>query len=154
MSQKLFLYIKIQEKEILCMEQLKLGNGSTYDLVTGGIVDIGNERLQITILAGLNTFSGIESDFDNEVNTQKIKVVDSLGENLIAKNGYTYLESITKQNGYVTGTEEYTDDNGETNYRDVMETVYVIYLAKPDLRAQVKNLQETVDVLVLEGLGE
>lgn len=134
------------------MEQLKLGNGNLYDLVANGIVDIGTDRLQITILAGFNTFSGIESDFENVLNTQKIKIIDSIGENLMIKNDYTYLESITKQNDYVTGQEEYVDENGENNYRDTTNTVYIIVLSKPDLRKQVKDLQETVDVLVLSEL--
>lgn len=134
------------------MEQLKLGNESMYDLVPGGIVDIGNDKLQITMLAGLNSFSEIESNFGNEFNTQKIKVLDTLGENMMVKNDYTYLESITKKNDYVTGSEEYTDENGEKNYQDITDTVYIIVLSKPDLRAQIKNLQSTVDVLVLNGL--
>lgn len=135
------------------MEQLKLGNGYTYDLVVGGVFELSDEKLQIIILAGSNTFSEIESVFENESNTQKIKIVNPDGDTMSIKSGYTSLESIAKQNNYVTGSEEYIDDNGETSYKDIVNVVYTIVLAKPDLRWQLKNLQETVDVLVLERLG-
>lgn len=135
------------------MEQLKLSNGYTYELVVGGVFTTPDDKLQITILAGTNTFSEIEAMFENEHNTEKIKIVSSDGDTMISKNGYAMVESITKRNNYVTGSEEYIDDNGETAYRDTTATVYTITLSKPDVYWQLKNLQETVDVLVLEGLG-
>lgn len=134
------------------MEQIKLSNKSVYELVAGGVLDDGKDKLQIVLLPGEKTFAEIETEFENENNTQKIKVVDSAGETVNIKNGYTMLDSISKQNNYVVGSEEYEDENGETNYRDVTGTVYIITLSKPDLREQVRNLQDAVDVLVLSGL--
>ena len=148
------------------MEQIKLKNGAQYDLVPSGIGDVGKDKIQIVILPGTSSFSEIEEIFGDEQNTQKIRVVNELNETLVVKNDYIHLESIMKQNDYVIGREPYTgevevdeeanEEGGrptEANYRDVIGTVYVIVLSRPDLRMQVKSLQETVDILVLEGLG-
>lgn len=136
------------------MEQLKLNNGYTYDLPVGGIFAISDDKIQITIRESSGTFSEIESMFENEYNTQKIKIIGSDGNTMTTKEGYTVLKSITKQHNYVTGSEEYINEDGEVSYRDTTDTVYIITLSKPDLYWQLKNLQETVDMLVLESLEE
>ena len=135
------------------MEQLKLGNGNLYDLVTNVILELADERLKIIVGADYKTFADIESDFGSEVNTRRMEVLDIIGETVNVEQNYYILKSITKENDYITGREEYTDENGETAYRDVKKTVYIITLMRPDLHDQVKILQETVDLLVLEGLG-
>ena len=135
------------------MEQLKLGNGNLYDLVTNGILELADERLKIIVGADYKTFADIESDFGSAVNTRRMEVLDIIGETVNVEQNYYILKSITKENDYITGREEYTDENGETAYRDVKKTVYIITLMRPDLHDQVKILQETVDLLVLEGLG-
>lgn len=134
------------------MEQIKLKNGSLYDLVPGGVLDLGDDRLQIIVLPGEKSFMDIEGDFENDSNTKKITVLDSTGESVIVKNDYTVLESVTKNLNYVTGSEEHMDEEGEKSHRDARETVYIITLSKPDLWTQVKNLQEAVDLLVLSEL--
>lgn len=136
------------------MEKIKLGNGALFDLPTGGVMSLQGERIQIIITEDQNTFNQIESIFSTDANTSRLEILDMAGDTMDVKHDYTYLESIKKEKDYVIGREETTDESGNVNYQDVTGTVYIIVLSKPDLRQQVKNLQETVDFLVLEGLGE
>ena len=94
-----------------------------------------------------------ESDFENEQNVETIKVIDRMGETVKTKRDFVHLDSIEKQNDYPVRSEDYIDENGNTDSRAVTGVVYQIVLSKPDLHQQVKNLQDTVDFLVLEGLG-
>lgn len=136
------------------MEKIKLGNGVLFDLPTGGIMPLQGERIQIIITEDQNTFDQIESMFSTDANTSRLEILDMAGDTMDVKHDYTYLESIKKEKYYVIGREETIDESGNIDYQDVTRTVYIIVLSKPDLRQRVKNLQETVDFLVLEGLGE
>lgn len=133
------------------MEQIKLLNGTQYYLPAGAVVDMGDDKISITILPGTKSFWEIELDFA-ENNTQRIEILDNLGEIIDIRKDYTYLESIKKMNDYLIGRQEITENDGESAYQDTIGVAYTIILSKPDLRTQVKNLQETVDFLVLEGL--
>lgn len=135
------------------MKQIKLKNGDMYDLAIGGVFSVSDDKIQIIIIPNGKTFDQIESSFNIESNIESMQVIDRIGEITETKRNYTCLDSILKQNNYVTGTETIVNNNGEKEYRDIMGTVYIVTLSKPDLHGQVKNLQETVDFLVLEGLG-
>ncbi len=137
------------------MEQLKLGNGTLLDLPSGSVMDLRSDRLQVIVSADTYSFSQIESLFGSETNTSRLEILDMVGETMDVKRDYTHLDSIKKQNDYVIGREEVIPENegDPIGYQDITGTVYIIVLAKPDLREQVKDLQETVDVLVMEGLG-
>lgn len=135
------------------MKQILLGNGNMYELVPVGVYDMEGTKLQLLFRPGEKTFSDVESDFGNEDNTKVIKVIDRMGEIVKNKRDFIHLDSIEKINDYVVGSEEYIDENGDTSSRNVTGIVYKIVLSKTDLREQVNNLQETVDFLVLEGLG-
>lgn len=135
------------------MKQILLGNGNMYELVPGGVYDMEGTKLQLVFLPGEKAFSDVESDFENEDNTKVIKAIDRMGEIVKNKRDFIHLDSIEKINDYVVGSEEYIDENGDTSSRNVTGVVYKVILSKTDLREQVNNLQETVDFLVLEGLG-
>lgn len=134
------------------MKQILLSNGNMYELVSGGVYDM-EDKLQLTFQPGDKGFSDIESDFENEQNVETIKVIDRMGETVKTKRDFVHLDSIEKQNDYPVRSEDYIDENGNTDSRAVTGVVYQIVLSKPDLHQQVKNLQDTVDFLVLEGLG-
>lgn len=135
------------------MEQIKLGNGNQYILATNGIIELGNDMLQVIILASGWDFSTIEKDFDAESNTQRMEVLDDMGEPMDIKKGYTTLKSIKKVKSYTTGQIENSNEEGNVTYEDVKEPVFVMILSRPDLRTQVESLRETVDALVLSELG-
>lgn len=135
------------------MEQIKLGNGNLYELVTNGIFELEGDKVQVSIRSGGKTFEEIEQDFGVESNVQKLSILDSSNETMSIEKNYTHLESIAKHSNYVVGSEKSVGVDGEVTYQAVTDTVYTIILSKPDLRQQIKTLQETVDVLILEGLG-
>ena len=141
-----------KRKEKISMEQIKLGNRNQYELAVNGIIETNDEEIKIVIVPGSKTFSKIETDFENTVNTQRMEILDGMGETMDVKKGYTYLQSIKKQNDYILGTNK-NEIEGETIYEDVTGTVYFLRLSKPDLRKQVNDIQETVDILVLGELG-
>ena len=139
---------------MLTTEKVKFREGAVYDLVVNG-VSFGEERAQLTFLPGEKTYEQIEADLTG---CNRIEVLDSIGEVMEARSGYIYLDTLTKKKDYIIGTEQIedgTDDNGDTIYvnHDVTGTVMIATLKKADMRKQVDDLQETVDMLVLEDLG-
>lgn len=138
-------------------EQAKLANGSLYDLVPGGITEAG-EKLTIITLLGDRSLLDIDSETDNPINTARIEVLDSAGDLIDIKKGYLYQTSCRKQKDYVIGRQEIDsgqmdeDGNPIMEYQDIIGTVVVIELVKSDLRKEVQNLSETVDMLVLSNL--
>lgn len=135
------------------MEQIKLGNGTTYLIPAGAITNVDDDKINIIILPGIKTFLDVESDFDLESNVNRIEVLDEVGDVIDVKKGFSNVDSIKKQKNYVTGREEITNDEGITEYVDNIETVYILTLSRPDLRNKVESLEETVDTLVLDMLG-
>ncbi len=141
------------------MDELKLKNGSSYELVVGGVFALSDEKLQITILPGSKTFLEIETDFQNEANTEHITIISNFGDTINIRRDFTSLESISKINDYVIGREqittgEFSEDGTEMfEYNDIKGTVYTIILNKPDLREQIRNMQDAIDTLVLNELG-
>ncbi len=134
------------------MEQIKLANGSQYELTVNGIIDEGEDRLMLVILPGIMNFQEIEKDFDNNINTDRLEVLDSLGDLMDVRKGYTVLKSIKKKNDYVVKVSEITDENGNIIQENVKGVAYTLVLSKPELRDHVNSIQETVDALVLSDL--
>lgn len=139
---------------MLTTEKIKFHERAVYDLVTGG-VDFGEERARLTFLPGEKTYEQIEADVTG---CNRIEVIDTSGEVMEARAGYIYLDTLTKKKDYIIGTEQVEDgqdENGDTIYlnHDVTGTVMIAVLKKADIRKQVDDLQETVDMLVLEDLG-
>lgn len=138
-------------------EQIKLANGSTYDLVPGGIAE-GNDKLTLTVLMGDRTLADIDTETDNSGNTGRIEVLDSSGGVMDIKKDYLYQTGCRKQKDYVIGRESVDtgtvdeEDNPIMEYHDVTGTVAIIELVRSDLRKEVESLKETVDVLVVSNL--
>lgn len=138
---------------MLTTEKVEFKEGAVYDLVVNG-VHFSDERAEFTFLPGEKTYEQIESDLTG---CDRIEVLDSIGEVMEARAGYVYLDTLAKKKDYIIGTEQIEngqDDNGDTIYlnHDVTGTVMIAVLKKADMRKQVDDLQETVDMLVLEGL--
>ena len=138
-------------------EKIRLTNGSTYDLVPGGIAE-GNDKLTLTVLIGDRTLADIDTETDNSGNTGRIEVLDSSGDVMDIKKDYLYQTGCRKQKDYVIGRESVdtgtVDDEGIQimEYHDVTGTVAIIELVRSDLRKEVESLKETVDVLVVSNL--
>lgn len=135
------------------MEKVKFREGAVYELAVNG-VSFGENGATLTFLPGKKTYEQVEADVTG---CSRIEILDSAGEVMEARAGYVYLDSLTKKRDYVISTEQVedgTDEEGETVYlsRDVTGTVMIAMLKKTDMRKQVDDLQETVDMLVLESL--
>lgn len=128
-------------------EQLKLSNGQVYDLVTDGVQQSG-DNLVLKFQPAFKTFVGIENDFEDESKTEKIYVLDSDGETMMSLVGYTQYKGMEKIMDYVISSELV---DGET--KDVTAVVYKVNLSKPDIQKKVKDIQDTVDMLVADQLG-
>ncbi len=134
-------------------EKVRFKEGAVYDLAIGGVY-FGEERAEFKFLPGEKTYEQIENDVTG---CARIEVLDTSGEVMEARTGYIYLDTLTKKKDYIIGTEQVEDgqdDHGDTIYvnRDVTGTVMIATLKKADVRKQVDDLLETVDMLVLESL--
>lgn len=142
-------------------EKIRVKNGSTYDLVTNGAF-FGEEKAKlIVVFPSGKTFEQIEADFEGN---ERIQILGEDGEVDETKVGYAYIDESFRKKNYVIGTEQVADgvnDTGETIYvnKDVTATVMIIVLKKADLRtelekakAEIANLNETVDMLVVSAL--
>ena len=137
------------------MEQVKLGNGHVYDLVTNGVLE-SNEKLNLVFLPGDKTFEQIEADFLNEANVERIYILDSIGSPMQIFVGYSQYTGMEKKLNYEIssqqvnmGTEDFPEYETVTN----MGTVMILTLSKPDFQKKVKDLEEAVEFLVLSQLG-
>lgn len=135
------------------MEQLRLTNNTKYELVTNGVTESG-DYLTLSFLPGLDSFETVEAEF-NQTNTEKIYILGLDGQPMEVKTGFTQLTEMKKKMDYVissetinTGTEE------EPNYAtsEVMDTIMVAKLRRPDIRDTVQTLQDTVDAIILSQL--
>jgi ABC-type enterochelin transport system substrate-binding protein len=137
------------------MEQLKLLNGTVYDLVAGGVRE-SDETLILVFLPGTKTFEQVEKDFAVESNVEKVYILGADGEPMKTILGYTQYKGMAKQLDYVISSE--TVNNGtedEPDYETVNHngTVMIMTLSKPDLQQKYKDLEETVEFLVAGQLG-
>lgn len=130
------------------MEQLKLSNGSAYDLVTNGVQET-EDSVTLVFLPGLKTFADIEKDFESEANTGKMYVLDSAGNAMRSIVGFTQYKGMEKILEYTVSSEVIGEES-----KEVKETVFKVHLTKPDIQKQVQDIQDTVDMLVAEQLGE
>lgn len=137
-------------------EKVKFNNGSIYDLTAGGLVNT-EDSLKIILLPGNKTLSQIDSETDNSINTERIEVLDSFGEVMDIKKGYIYQSSCEKKNDYIIGQEEYQDKtniDGKPikSYRDISGTVVIVTLKKSDMRKELSNLKEAVELMLVASL--
>lgn len=130
------------------MEQLKLSNGSAYDLVTNGVQET-EDSVTLVFLPGLKTFSDIEKDFESEANTGKMYVLDLAGNAMRSIVGFTQYKGMEKILDYTVSSEVIGEES-----KEIKETVFKVHLTKPDIQKQVQDIQDTVDMLVAEQLGE
>lgn len=137
-------------------EKVKFGNGSIYELIPGGLM-YAESSLKIIFLPGGKTLSQIDSETDNSSNTDRIELLDSLGEVIDIKKNYIYQSSCEKRNDYVIGQEEYQDGtdiegNPIKAYRDIKGTVVIVTLKKSDMRKELDNLKEAVEMMLVSSL--
>lgn len=144
-------------------EKIKTQSGTIYELVPGG-AHFGEETAKlIFIFPADKTYEEVEADLEGN---DRIQILDAAGEVSETKIGYTYLDSAGRKKNYVIGAEQVEagadEETGEAIYttRDVLGTAMIVELKKADLRAELEaakaeiaNLNETVDMLVIASLG-
>lgn len=128
-------------------EKIKFG-AAVYDLVSGG-VRWNEDKARLVFQPGEKTYDQVEADI---CGAARIALLDTTGETIEARTGFTVINSLTKEYDYVIGTEQVeigTDpDTNEpiTETKNVTGTVMVASLRKEDLRAVVARLQEIVEI--------
>lgn len=125
------------------MEQLKLAGGQVFDLAINGIYET-EQMAKFTVQPGLYTFEEIESMFTDSSNTNKIYVLNSLGETVRSIVGYTKYKGMEKVPDYVISTE--TVNQGTEEEPDYVEnqttgTVMIVKMSKPDVEDRVDTLE-------------
>ncbi len=137
-------------------EQLKLINGTVYDIVPGGIFE-EKDALTITIIMGENTLAMIDNETDDPENTKRMEIIDRSGEVMDLKKGFVYQTECIKKKDYVIerrSCESVQTDTNETNkvdYEDITGSVAIIRFEKSDIRKEIEELKKTVSELVSNG---
>lgn len=67
-------------------EQIKLTNGSTYDVVAGAF-RYTDDKLTITMLPGFKTLEDVYSEFDNSANVSTVELLGAAGDIMISEKG-------------------------------------------------------------------
>lgn len=137
-------------------EKVKFANEVIYDLAPGGFM-FTDETLRMILIMGENTLAQIDAETDNSVNTERIELLDTLGETDRIMKGYQYQTDLQRKRDYVIGDEEYEDGVDEEglpilNHRDIVGTVVFVTLNKMDIRKELNTVKETVDMLVVSSL--
>lgn len=145
-------------------EKAVLVNGVSYDIVPGGL-RATPESLSLVLLPGDKNLMQVDADLDNAANTGVIQIQDSSGDTIDIKKGYVYQTECRKVKGYVIGRELVTETTEATEatkgkeqkkkvpeYKEVTATVVCVALKKSDLRAEVRDIKDTVDSLVVANL--
>lgn len=137
-------------------EQIKLTNGSTYDVVAGAF-RYTDDKLTITMLPGFKNLEEVYSNFDNSANVSTIELLGAAGDIMDIRKGYIYLTECKLQKDYVIGRNEVDnglDEEGNPikDYKDITGTVVTVALKKQDIRKELDNVKETVDILVVANL--
>lgn len=137
-------------------EKVKFGTNAIYDLAVNGISFDEDKARVVFVLPEGKTYEQVEADVTGK---ERIEILDSMGDVLEARSGYIYLDSLTKKKDYIIGTEQVengtNEDTGETIYlnQDVTATVMIVTLKREDVRQEIADVKETVDMLVMESLG-
>ena len=132
------------------MEKVKFKEGAVYDLAVNGVY-FNDESATLTFcLPEGKTYDQVETDVTN---CAKIEILDSDGGTMDARTGYIYLDSLTKKKDYVIKYEPVEGVDDEPQYKDVTATVMIAVLKRSDMRQEINDIKETVDMLVLDSLG-
>lgn len=110
------------------MEQLKLFGEKTWELVTNGIQENGDEISYIFKPNLSETFEQIEAELLKESNTKTVYVVSASGETIRSIVGYTSYQGMEKRVNYEIEA-------------DKDATVMVAKMKKPDMVERVKTLE-------------
>lgn len=135
------------------MNQFKLLNNTKYDLVTNGVVE-SEDYLILTFIPGLDSFETIETEL-NPQNTENIYILGSDELPVKLCKGFTHLVGMSKKFDYVISSEMVNTGTEKEPYYEtdeVMDTVIVAKLRKPNIGDTVKTLQDTVDAIILSQL--
>ena len=135
------------------MEKIKFGT-TQYDLTPGGYYVTGDQMKLAFVWPEGVAYEEIEVSLTG---CERIELLAESGDLLEAIKGYTCIDRLIKQYDCVIGTEQVEDgqgEDGETLYtsQDVICTVMIATLKKPDIRAELDSVKETVVMLVAEAL--
>lgn len=136
--------------------KIQLLNGTKFELITNGVQRYGDQIKYLFKLDVNKDFYATENEFSNSDNVEKVYILDNAEEPIETLVGYSQYKGIEKKIDYVisstqinTGTEEepvyeMTEEKGD---------IYIVTMSKLDLEEKYKELQDTVDLLVIESLG-
>jgi len=135
------------------MEKIKFGT-TQYDLTPGGYYVTGDQLKLAFVWPEGVAYEEIEASLTG---CDRIELLAESGDLLEAIKGYTCVDRLVKRYYCVIGTERVEDgqgEDGETLYtsKDVLGTVMIATLKKPDVRAELDSVKETVEMLVVSGL--
>ena len=135
--------------------KIELLNGTKFELITNGVQRYGDQIKYLFKLDVNKDFYATENEFSNSDNVEKVYILNNAEEPIETLVGYSQYKGIEKKIDYVisstqinTGTEEepvyeMTEEKGD---------IYIVTMSKPDLEEKYKELQNTVDFLVIESL--
>lgn len=129
------------------MEKLKFGT-TEYVLPANG-VQLTDQGGRIVFLPGSATFADVEADVKAMT---AITVLDATGDPVLTRSDLVYAGRLAKDDNYIIGADP---EQGT----DIAGTVMIAEFKVPDLRAELEtakaeiaNLNETVDMLVIASL--
>lgn len=136
--------------------KIQLLDETKFELVTDGIQRYNDEIKYIFKVDTSKDFYATEDKFIDPDNVSRVYLLNNTEEPIETITGYTQYKGITKQVDYVISSEQVnTGTEEEPVYETVEEKadVYIVTMSKLDLEAKYKELQDTVDFLVIESLG-
>lgn len=136
--------------------KIQLLDETKFELVTDGIQRYNEEIKYIFKIDTSKDFYATEDKFIDPDNVSRVYLLNNTEEPIETITGYTQYKGIAKQVDYVISSEQVnTGTEEEPVYETVEEKadVYIVTMSKPDLEAKYKELQDTVDFLVIESLG-
>ena len=136
--------------------KIQLLDETKFELVTDGIQRYNDEIKYIFKVDTSKDFYATEDKFIDPDNVSRVYLLNNTEEPIETITGYTQYKGIAKQVDYVISSEQVnTGTEEEPVYETVEEKadVYIVTMSKLDLEAKYKELQDTVDFLVIESLG-
>ena len=125
------------------MGKIKLNNDQEVTIITDGVLPAG-DYLTLMLAADNMTLEQADQLFSNPENTEKIWVVDYLGELFQSYTGFTQLQEVAKEYDAIV---DYTEDEDQQKI-PVTGTAIRVKLYRPnDVEKRMDGMEERMDTM-------